>query len=456
MYRAELMNLHLGEIYANSSGRSKEAARNIVISFVARGVSMVCSLLIVPVTINYVNPTRYGIWLTLSSIIGWILLFDFGLGNGLRNKFAEARAKGDTELARQYVSTTYLTLGAIMLALFAIVFIANLFVNWSSVLNVDISYAEELKQVFVIVALFFCTSLVVNLFSTILTADQKPGLSAVLGSAGQLFSLLVIYILTLTTEGSLFNMALYYSEVPMLVMLMASIYGFYFTRYKVYSPHFRLVRKDLVKNVTTMGIKFFIICISMIFIFQVMNIIISRELGPDAVTEYNVAFKYFNILTTFVLIIVTPFWSAFTDAFHKKDYQWMTGSVKRLERVWLLSTLAALVMIALAKAFYDIWIGDEVYVHLSTTISIAIYVSLFNLGQIYMYMINGIGTVRIQLLIFLGFALIAWPLMVLSCRWFGLPGIVIIPSVVVVLQAICGKIQIGKIVSGTATGLWGK
>ena len=113
-------------------------------------------------------------------------------------------------------------------------------------------------------------------------------------------------------------------------------------------------------------------------------------------------------------------------------------------------------MIALAKAFYDIWIGDEVYVHLSTTISIAIYVSLFNLGQIYMYMINGIGTVRIQLLIFLGFALIAWPLMVLSCRWFGLPGIVIIPSVVVVLQAICGKIQIGKIVSGTATGLWGK
>ena len=450
------MNLHLGEIYANSSSRSKEAARNIVISFVARGVSMICSLLIVPVTINYVNPTRYGIWLTLSSIIGWILLFDFGLGNGLRNKFAEARAKGDTELARQYVSTTYFTLGAIMLALFAIVFIANLFVNWSSVLNVDVSYDEELKQVFVMVALFFCTSLVVNLFSTILTADQKPGLSALLGAAGQFFSLFVIYLLTLTTKGSLFNLALYYSGAPMLVMLIASIYGFCHTRYKVYAPSLGMYKKDLVRSITGMGIQFFIICISMIFIFQMMNIIISRELGPDAVTEYNVAFKYFNILTTLVLIIVTPFWSAFTDAFHKKDYQWMIGSVKKLERVWLLSTLAALVMIVLAEAFYDIWIGDNVYVHLSTSISIAAYVSLFNLGQIYMYMINGIGTVRIQLLIFFGFALIAWPLMVLSCRWFGLPGIVIIPSVVVVLQAICGKIQIGKIVSGTAIGLWRK
>ena len=417
---------------------------------------MVCSLLIVPVTINYVNPTRYGIWLTLSSIIGWILLFDFGLGNGLRNKFAEAKAKGDIELARQYVSTTYYTLGTIMLALFAIVFIVNLFINWSSVLNVDVSYAEELKQVFVIVAFFFCISLVVNLFSTILTADQKPGLSAVLGAAGQFFSLLVIYLLTITTKGSLFNMALYYSGVPMLVMLIASVYGFCFTRYKVYAPSLGMLKKELIRSITGMGIQFFIICISLIFIFQIMNIIISRELGPDAVTEYNIAFKYFNILTTIIIIIVTPFWSAFTDAYYKKDIQWMKLSVRRLETFWVLSCVGAFIMVLFSNVFYHIWVGDDMVVQMSTTISIAIYVSLYNLGQIYMYMINGIGTVRIQLIIFLIFALVAWPLMVVLCRWYGLPGIVIVPSVVVVLQAIFGKIQIGRIISGRAIGLWGK
>ncbi len=443
-------------LYTHSSGRSKEAAKNIMISFIARGLSMVCSLLLVPITINYVNPTRYGIWLTLSSIIGWILLFDFGLGNGLRNRFAEAKAKGDVLLMRQYVSTTYFTLSVIMLALFVIISIANMFINWSSILNVDPSYTEELRMVFGIVTLFFCINLVVNLFSTILTADQKPGLSSVLGAAGQFFSLLVVYILTLTTEGSLYNLALYYSGIPMLVVFLASIYAFKFTRYRACAPHFRSFRRQLVSSVTKLGMKFFVICLSMIFIFQVMNIIISRELGPDAVTEYNIAFKYFNILTTIILIVVTPFWSAFTDAYQKKDYQWMSSSIKKLETIWLLSVFAALIMVLVANPFYSIWVGDDVHIHMITTISIALYISLFNLGQIYMYMINGVGTVAIQLIIYLTFALIAWPLMVLSCRWFGLPGIVIIPSIVVLLQAVCGKIQIGKIIHNSAIGLWGR
>ena len=190
--------------YSNSSGRSKEAVKNIVVSFIARGVSMVCSLLLVPLTINYINPTRYGIWLTLSSIIGWILLFDFGLGNGLRNRFAEAKAKGDKDLTRQYVSTTYFTLGVIMMVLLLGIAFANQFINWTSILNVDASYADELRQVFGIVSFFFCINLVVNLFSSILTADQKPGLSSILGAAGQIFSLVVVYILTLTSEGSLY------------------------------------------------------------------------------------------------------------------------------------------------------------------------------------------------------------------------------------------------------------
>ncbi len=417
---------------------------------------MVCSLLLVPITINYVNPTRYGIWLTLSSIIGWILLFDFGLGNGLRNKFAEAKAKGDMELARQYVSTTYYTLSVVMLVLFLGIAFVNQFINWTSILNVDVSYTDELRQVFGIVSFFFCINMVVNLFNSILTADQKPGLSSILGAAGQIFSLLVVYVLTKTTEGSLFNLALYYSGIPMLVVFLASIYAFRFTRYKECAPYFRSFKRQLVSSVTKLGIKFFVICLSMIFIFQVMNIIISRELGPDAVTEYNIAFKYFNILTTVILIVVTPFWSAFTDAYQKKDYQWMTSSIKKLETVWLFSILTALVMVILANPFYDIWIGDDIHVQMATTVSIAIFISLFNLSQIYMFMINGIGTVMIQLLIYIVFALIAWPLMVLCCGWLGLSGIVIIPSIVAMLVALCGRIQIGRIMNKRATGLWAK
>ena len=450
------MKFRLRELYANSSGRSKEAVRNIVLSFFAKCVSLVCSLLIVPLTIHYVNPTRYGIWLTLSSIIGWILIFDFGLGHGFRNKFAEAKAKGDIELAKQYVSTTYFILSIIVVLLLSVVCIAGQFINWPLLLNVDVSYLHELRIVFAIVFFFFCINLVVNLFTVFLTADQKPGMAALLGAIGQVLSLVVIYILTFTTEGNLYNLALYYSGVPTIVILICSIYAFAYTRYKDYKPRLRFVKMKLAGGITELGFQFFIINACLICIFQMMNIIISRELGPEAVTEYNIAYKYFNTLTILIMIIITPFWSGFTDAYNKADYQWMEKSMKKLEKIWLVFVIGSVIMILLADFFYNIWIGNDIQIQLSTTVSLAIYVSVFNLGQIYMYLVNGIGTIRIQLIIYLIFAITAWPLMVLSCRLFGLPGIVILPSMVVFLQALFGRIQIEKAIHGQTRGLWGK
>ena len=93
--------------------RSVKAKRNILASIFIKGISIAINLVLVPLTIDYVNPSRYGIWLTLSSIIGWFSFFDIGLTQGLRNKFAEAKTKGDDAIAQVYVSTTYAILAII-------------------------------------------------------------------------------------------------------------------------------------------------------------------------------------------------------------------------------------------------------------------------------------------------------------------------------------------------------
>ena len=86
--------------------RSVKAKKNIIASGLFKGADLLIYLLLVPVTLGYLNPYEYGIWLTLNSILAWINSFDIGLGNGLRNKLAEAIAKDDKVLARKYVSTT--------------------------------------------------------------------------------------------------------------------------------------------------------------------------------------------------------------------------------------------------------------------------------------------------------------------------------------------------------------
>ena len=79
----------LNSVINKGHKRSVKAKKNILASFLIKGGNIAISLILVPLTIHYVNPTQYGIWLTLSSIIGWFAFFDIGFGNGLRNKFAE-------------------------------------------------------------------------------------------------------------------------------------------------------------------------------------------------------------------------------------------------------------------------------------------------------------------------------------------------------------------------------
>ena len=441
---------------SKSSERSKEALRQIALSVCAKSVSIVVPLLIVPLTINYVNPTQYGIWLTLSSIIAWVSFLDLGLGNGFRNKFAEAKAMGDKLLARKYVSTTYFAISTVVIIALIALYIANRYINWSTILKIDASYSEELHKVFAVVCGFFCLNLVFNIFSSLLSADQKTGIAAVIHGVGQLCSLLVILVLTKTTEGSLLNLALYFSGVPCIVLLIASLVAFSSTRYKEYAPKVSLIDFSLVKNILSLGIKFFLIFLSSIAIFQVVNIVLSREIGPESVTEYNIAYKYFGIMYSGMSIIVAPFWSAFTDAYFKKDFVWMRQTTKKLEKTWLLSILAGFIMLAISPWAYSVWVGDSVEVSFVLSVGVIIYILSQSLGSIYMHIINGIGTIRLQLIIYCGFALISWPMLNILCRLIGIAGIVFLPSLVYLTQAIVCKIQISKIINQTATGVWTK
>ena len=438
------------------NSRSALAARHIAISLFAKGIGILCSLLVVPMTIDYVNPTQYGIWLTISSIIGWISFFDLGIANGFRNKFTEARARGDLRLAREYLSTTYFSLTAIVAVLLVVILAVNAGIDWTSVLNLDKSMSGELRQVFAILSVFFCINLVANTFATLLTADQKPGYASLVNCLGQILSLVSIFILTKVSEGSLLNLALYFAGIPCLVMLLSSMVAFRFSSYKALAPRRDMVRFSLIKGILGKGLQFFLIYISLILIFQIISVVLSREIGPLSVTQYNIANKYFNVLYMVMIIIINPFWSAFTDAYAKKDSAWMKSTIRNLEKVWLLSVAAGVLMLLVSSRFYEFWIGESVTIPFTLSVAMLVFVATRVLADIYMYAINGIGAIRIQLVVYLVFAALSWPCLVWSCRLAGVYGVLVFPSVVYAIQAVIGRIQLNKLISGKAAGIWAK
>lgn len=442
--------------FQKGNPRTIKAKKNIAASIGLKAISILVSLQIVPITINYINPTQYGIWLTLSSIVAWISYFDLGFANGFRNKFAEAKAIGDMKMAKCYVSTTYAILSILFSFVFLIVFVVNRYLNWSSILNIDVSYNEELQIVFAILACFFCINIVASIFTTMLTADQRPALAALIQTSGQVLAFISILILTHTTEGSLTKLAFIFSGVPCILLVVISIITFSRKKYKEIRPSISHVQFVLSRNIIGLGSQFFIIMISMLVIFQFINIMLSRIQGPEAVTQYNIVYKYFNVIHMGITIILTPFWSAFTDAYTQKDFIWMKSTQHKLEKLSLACIPVYVFMVLLSSTLYQFWIGDSIHIPLSLTITMAIYSFVQTNGAIYMYLINGIGKVRLQLSIYLVFALISVPIMYICCKRWGIEGILILPIIIFITQSIIGRIQLKKIITNNAIGIWNK
>jgi O-antigen/teichoic acid export membrane protein len=446
---------YLQNFFSRGHSRTVAAKKNIAGSFVIKGISIAISFLLVPLTIDYINPTQYGIWLTLSSMIAWIGFFDIGFGHGLRNRLAETIAKGDHEQAREYISTTYAILAIIFGALFLVFLVLNFFIRWDLVLNAPSVMENELSETALLVFGFLCLQMVFKIISAIVLADQKPSLSNLVLMLGQLLGLGFIFVLSKVTGGSLVKLGFALGSSQALVLAVASVILFR-GRYSRYRPVFSCVRFSKAPEILNLGIKFFLIQISAIVIFQTTNVVISHILGPVYVTTYNVAYKYFFAIAMVFTIILTPFWSAFTDAFTRGDFKWMRMTVGKLKKVWLMIIPVALLMVAVSALFYRIWVGDKVQVPFIVSALLAVHVLLFTRFSLFVYLINGIGKVQLQLYVNIAIASSYIPLAVYFSRWMGLPGIIAANILVSLIHAIVSQVQVTRILNDSASGIWNK
>ena len=443
----------LTDFFTKGHERSIKAKKNIAASFLIKGVSIAISVVLVPLTINYVNPTQYGIWLTLSSLIGWFSFFDIGFGNGLRNKFAEAKAIGNLEKARIYISTTYAVLFMIFSCIWVIFFGINTLLDWSRILNAPSKMAGELSKLALIVFSFFCIQIVLKTINIVLIADQKPAKSAFFDMLGQLISLAIIFALTKTTSGSIIYLGLALGFTPIFILIISSFW-FYSRQYRNFAPSLKYVRFKHAKDILNLGIKFFIIQIAVIIIYQTSNIIIAQVCGPEDVTIYNIAFEYFGIATMIFSIIITPFWSAFTDAHSIGDYVWMKKMAKQLRKIGLIIMIGVFIMVLFSGVIYKLWIGDIIKIRTSVSLAVALYVISNLWNMLNSQMLNGLGKIKLQLYVSLIGTAINIPMAIFLGSKFGIEGVVLSAFLLNLISAIYAPIQVARLLNKKANGIW--
>lgn len=450
MHFSKLLNKFKG-----GDERTIIAKKNVFYSFFIKGFGILISLLIIPLTINYLNPTEYGIWLTLNSILMWVNTFDIGLGNGLRNKLSESLAQGDYVKAKIYVSTSYCVVFVLMIVIFLLFQIINMYLDWHDILNINIDLVPNLNAIVLMSFALFCLNFVLKLIGNILLAIHKTALENLLILSGQLLSLIVIYVLTFFSKGDLFKVALVYSVSPVIVYAIS--YPFVFrNQYQAITPNFNFFRKEYVKSLIGLGSKFFVLQIAGLVIFSTANLLISNMFGPEKVTTYNVAARYFNIIPMLFSIVLAPIWSATTDAYVKQDYEWIKKSLKKVNRLLIIAFFVLLVMVLCSNFVYHIWIGNLIVVPKELSVLMAIYVFVLVASMSYSSFLNGIGKLRIQMLNILFCSIIFLPLTYFFAGKFGINGIVGALIVVNLSGLVLNYIQFNFLINTKVRGIWNK
>lgn len=448
---------HISDFIGKGEVRSVKAKKNILLSFAIRGVSIFISFYLVRITIGYVGPEEYGIWTTLSAFVAWFGFFDIGIGNGLRNKLAEAFARNNYDLARTYVSTAYAGVAIIfggMALLFLLVFP---FIDWVVVFKSSPDLATSLKYLILIVFMFFILRLILGLISVILIADQRPAIGGIIDPIGNFFILLIIIFLTKTTEGSLLYLGITLSVVPTIVLFLTNIY-FFKNDYKRYKPSLKYVDFKHFKELLNLGVRFFIIQIAVLIIFSTDNMIITQVLGPEEVTPYDVARRYIGIAAMLFSLVLRPFWSAFTEAITKDDTRWIKRVLNKLIIAWSFLVVGVIFLVAISGWAYKIWIGGEIQVPFILTVFMGLYVIISTWNQIFVQFINGSGKINVQYYVSIVLAILNIPISIFLADNMGMgsAGVILGTCIVLFPGIILSPYQTYLIINKKDKGIWSK
>ena len=385
----------LKERFIKGNERSIQAKINIIYMLILKGATILVNLMLVPMTLNYVNSETYGIWLTLSSMVAWISFFDIGINNGLKNKLTEAIANKDFSLGKKYVSTSYCLLTIIFVPLMLVLLLCVPYIDWEGVLNIEVQKVEGLVASILLVVVYFCMTFILSTINIIMTSFQKPALAALRTLFQHVLSLIIIYILTKTTQGSLINLCLALCISPIFVLAFYNIFLFS-NEYKTLAPSLKFIDFDVVPSLMKLGVKFFIIQIAAIIQYQMVNFLIIRYYGASDVTNYNIAYKYFSVLFMFWGILITPFWAAVTDAITKKDYKWILNAKRKYLKTLVLFMIVGICMLIISPWIYKMWIGSHINISFKLSLSVMIYYFVVMFGQIYVTILNGWGKLNVQ------------------------------------------------------------
>lgn len=266
--------------------------------------SSLVSFVAVPLLLKALGTHDYGIWVTLTAMVAWLNLFDFGSGYSLKNKVTESLVNEDKSFLKILIAGT---IQFYVLATFVIllVFVGCLFFIKAFRENIILSLILYLP---VIIAFPFTLGHFMmqglkkfNLFNFLLLLQSLIWLiTIILYSNGiiqmDIYKIAIVYGLLYITA----NFYVFYISLKFLEFNWKELLNF---------SHFKSSKNSLL-----VGGRFFLLQISSLMLFSLGNLMTYDNLEVKDVAQFDTVNKIFLMGMTFFNVIVAIFWAEISHA----------------------------------------------------------------------------------------------------------------------------------------------
>lgn len=425
------------EKQAQISSQSMNVIKNIIFVFLIQGGTMIMGLFTMPAYLRYFEDNLVlGCWYTFLSVINWVLIFDLGIGNGLRNQLTATLAVKDYGKARKLISSAYGTITIFIVIITCIVWAILPSFDLNSFFNVEPDLISPkvmllcVRIIFVGIAVRF----ILQIISSILYAMQKSALVNFMAFITNL--LILIYVLVAPTgsaEQNLINLSyvhVFAANLPFVIVTVI-VFGKYL---KKCLPSFKLYRKAYARSIFKTGIAFFVLQIAYMIVSATNEILISNFTSPRYVTDYQAYYKIFSIISSLFLLALTPIWSSVTKAQAEGNFAWIKKTYKILCGFSVLVCIGQMILIPMLQFLIDIWLGKG---RIVVSYEIAFVFALTNCVLIWhnfnSTMANGLGYLKPQFIYLTIAAIIKIPLSYLMVQAFHHWSVIVLTTGIVLI-----------------------
>lgn len=373
---------------------------NILGSIGVKGLSLIVSLLSLPAYISFFpNHQVLGIWFSILSILNWILIFDVGIGNGLRNHLVQALVEGNNQDAKRLISSAYVSIGFVSLIVMIVGYVLIEKGNWNLILNISEEFIlnSTLVMAIKIAYIGIVIQFFLKIILSILYAMQKPALSNFVSLMSQ--SLILVFVSIYRNyepNYSFVLLSIVYTFTINIPLFIATLYVF-LKPLSNSKPNLKYFSRDSSKIILTLGYKFFWIQVTLLIINSSNEFLITQLFSPEEVVEYQIYNRIFSLFLMFFSILTVPIWSSVTQAFNEARLNWIKKIYFYLNYIALAISIVCLLLVPFFQHVVNFWLGKGALV---ISNKLALLFALYNIIMIFIYSIssisNGLGKLKAQ------------------------------------------------------------